>query len=99
MNQSISQTPVNQQFDIHSKLKSTKSHWAYARAAQPHQDGFNYEFSTTFIDGVEFAIYERIDNYFVLVDFFNTYEQACEDAKKIIDSHPDLKKLISSRQI
>ncbi|MEH5091087.1 hypothetical protein PO467_21200, partial [Enterobacter kobei] len=72
------------------------SHWCYLRAAQPHQNDFDYEFNTTFIDGLEFAIYERVGNYFVLVDFFKSYEEACDDAKKIIDDHPDIKKMFSA---
>ena len=42
-----------------------------------------------------FDIHERVDNYFVLVDFFKSYEEACDDAKKIIDDHPDIKKMFS----
>ena len=45
---------------------------------------------------MEFAVYERIDNYFVLVDFFKSYDEACADAKKIIDDHPDIKKMFSA---
>ena len=42
------------------------------------------------------AVYERIENYFVLVDFFKSYDEACDDAKKIIDEHPDIKKMLST---
>lgn len=98
MNTNSLPKPTNQTFDIHAKLRSSKSHWSYLYASQPHQDGFNYQFNTTFIDGVEFAIYERIDNYFVLVDFFKSYDEACDDAKKIIDAYPDIKKMFESKQ-
>ncbi|ENN5714118.1 hypothetical protein ACEV60_14750 [Enterobacter ludwigii] len=95
MNTTSQPNPPSQAFDIHAKLKAANSHWIYLRAAQPHQNDFDYEFNTTFIDGLEFAIYERVDNYFVLVDFFKSYEEACDDAKKIIDDHPDIKKMFS----
>lgn len=98
MNTNYLPKPTNQTFDIHAKLRSSKSHWSYLYASQSHQDGFNYQFNTTFIDGVEFAIYERIDNYFVLVDFFKSYDEACDDAKKIIDAYPDIKKIFEAKQ-
>ncbi|HAZ8269189.1 TPA: hypothetical protein J8W34_000280 [Citrobacter koseri] len=83
-------------FDIHAKLKSSNTHWSYLHAAQPNQNGINYEFCTTFIDDMEFAIYERIGNYFVLVDFFKSYDEACCDAKKIINNHPDIKRMFTA---
>ncbi|WP_220123679.1 hypothetical protein, partial [Enterobacter hormaechei] len=96
MNITSQPNPASKEFDIHAKLKAANSHWSYLRAAQPHQNDFDYEFNTTFIDGLEFAIYERVGNYFVLVDFFKSYEEACDDAKKIIDDHPDIKKMFSA---
>ncbi|HAV1627899.1 MULTISPECIES: hypothetical protein [Enterobacter cloacae complex] len=96
MNTTSLPNPANQEFDIHAKIKSANSHWSYLRAAQPHQNDFDYEFNTTFIDGLEFAIYARNGDYFVLVDFFKTYNEACNDAKKIIDEHPDIKKMVST---
>lgn len=63
--------PSEPEFDIHAKIKSANSHWSYLRAAQPHQNDFDYEFNTTFIDGLEFAIYARNGDYFVLVDFLS----------------------------
>ncbi|HED2434236.1 TPA: hypothetical protein R4Y37_003533 [Citrobacter freundii] len=89
--------PVSQEFDIHTKLKEANSHWSYLYAAQPHESEFNYQFNTTsFIGEMEFAVYERIDKYFVLVDFFKSYDEACDAAKKIIDDHPDIKKMFSA---
>lgn len=88
------QQEASQEFDIHAKLKSTNANWSYLFAAQPYEDGFNYQFRTNFVDEPEFAIYERIDNYFVLVDFFKSYEEACDDAKKLINEHPDIKNMI-----
>lgn len=96
MNTNSQHKSTNQEFDIHAKLKSTNSHWSYLYAVQPHENGFNYQFNTTFIGEMEFAVYERIDNYFVLVDFFKSYDEACDDAKKIIDDHPDLKRMLSA---
>lgn len=93
----ISQPKATSQiFDIHAKLRAANSHWSYLHAVQPHDKEFDYQFNTTFIDGMEFAIYERVDRYFVLVDFFKSYEYACDDAKKIIDVHPDIKRMFSA---
>lgn len=96
MNTTSLPNPANQEFDIHAKIKSANSHWSYLRAAQPRQNDFDYEFNTTFIDGLEFAIYARNGDYFVLVDFFKSYNEACNDAKKIIDEHPDIKRMLSA---
>lgn len=85
---------VSQEFDIHAKLKTANSHWSYCHAVQPCEKDFNYQFNTTFVGEMEFALYERIDNYFVLVDFFKSYDEACDDAKKIIDNQPDIKKML-----
>ena len=84
------------EFDIHAKLKAANSHWSYCYAVQPCEKGFKFQFNTTFVGEIEFAVYERIDNYFVLVDFFKSYDEACADAKKIIDDHPDIKKMFSA---
>ena len=96
MNITSQPKPTSQEFDIHAKLKAANSHWSYCYAVQPCEKGFNYQFYTTFIGEMEFAVYERIDNYFVLVDFFKSYDEACDDAKKIIDDHPDLKRMFSA---
>lgn len=96
MNTNSQPKPISQIFDIHAKLRSTNSHWSYCYAVQPFVKGFNYQFNTTFVGEMEFAVYERIDNYFVLVDFFKSYDEACDDAKKIIDDHPDIKKMFSA---
>lgn len=94
--QSKSATP---EFDIQEKLKSSGTHWNYLHIAQPHQDGFDYEFNTILGDEIEFAIYERCGSYFVLVDFFKNYDEACQNAKRIIDEHPDVKSLFSNRSV
>jgi hypothetical protein len=75
------------------------THWSHRFSAQPHDEGFNYQFRTTCVDGVEFVVYERIDNCFVLVDFFKSYDEACDDAKNIIDDHPDIKRMFSANQL
>ncbi|EAT3896358.1 hypothetical protein ET369_16510, partial [Salmonella enterica] len=72
------------------------SRWFYCYAVQRFEKEFNYQFNTSFVDEMEFAVYERIDNYFVLVDFFKSYDEACDDAKKIIDDHPDIKKMFAA---
>ncbi|WP_449556830.1 hypothetical protein [Huaxiibacter chinensis] len=96
MNMSPQPKPDSHEFDIHNKLKASNSHWSYLYAAQSRDDGFNYQFMTVLIDEPEFAVYERIDNYFILVDFFNSYEDACDRAKEIIDSHPDLVRMLAT---
>ncbi|HHA1525555.1 TPA: hypothetical protein ACOED2_000604 [Enterobacter hormaechei subsp. xiangfangensis] len=96
MNIASQPNSASQGFDIHAKLKASNSHWSYCHAVQPHDKGFDYQFNTTFVGEMEFAIYERIENYFVLVDFFKSYDEACDDAKKIIDEHPDIKKMLSA---
>ncbi len=95
MNKSSQPNTASKEFNIHDKLRAASTHWSYCFAAQPYEDGFNYQFRTTFVDGMEFAIYERIGNYFVLVDFFSSYDEACDDAKSIIDGLPDIKKMFS----
>ncbi|HIA0139235.1 TPA: hypothetical protein ACWOSZ_001161 [Salmonella enterica subsp. enterica] len=97
MNKSSQPNAASKEFNIHDKLRAAKTHWIYCFAAQPHDEGFNYQFRTTFFDVIEFAIYERIGNYFVLVDFLMSYDEACDDAKKIIADHPDIKKIFSAR--
>lgn len=96
MNITSQPNPVNEEFDIHAKLKAANSHWAYCYAVQPCEKGFNYQFNTTFLGEMEFAVYEHIDNYFVLVDFFKSYDEACDAAKKIIDDHHDIKRMFSA---
>ncbi|ENB7197920.1 hypothetical protein ABIH54_004598 [Enterobacter bugandensis] len=96
MNTTPQPNPASQAFDIHAKLRAANSHWSYCHAVQPHDKGFDYQFNTTFVGEMEFAVYERIENYFVLVDFFKSYDEACADAKKIIDDHPDIKKMFSA---
>ena len=86
---------ISQKFDIHAKLKAAKSYWSYAYAVQLREKGFNYQFHARFVDETEFAVYELINDYFVLVDFFKSYDEACDDAKKIIDKYPDIKNMLS----
>ncbi|HGU6444647.1 TPA: hypothetical protein ACNABU_005406 [Citrobacter amalonaticus] len=80
-------------FDIHQKLKCSKSLWDYMHIEEPHQSNANYELVTIFLDEMEYAIYERHGCYFVLIDFFKNYDEACDEAKSIIDNNPELKKL------
>ncbi|EOA3870156.1 hypothetical protein ACH07K_001784 [Salmonella enterica] len=96
MNITSQPNPASQEFDIHAKLRAANSHWSYCYAVQHFEKEFNYQFNTSFVDEMEFAVYERIDNYFVLVDFFKSYDEACDDAKKTIDDHPDIKRMLSA---
>lgn len=81
-------------FDIHEKLKMNikngGENYSYLKATQPHQGDAKVELITIHHPEVKFLLYERTGNYFVLIDFFKSYAEACEEAKKIIDSH-DLK--------
>lgn len=81
----------NKPFCIHEKLKSEKSHWPYAfSVAQIHGDA-KAQLNTCLLDKPEFAVYERVGNYFVLVDFANDYWSLNDNAKKIIDKNPKAK--------
>lgn len=96
MNKKLQPKQSNQEFDIQAKLKASNSNLSYLRAVQPHDKDFNYQFNTTLINGTEFSIYERKDDYFILVDFFKSYSEACDHAKKIIDDYPDIKRMVTS---
>ncbi|SAI93511.1 hypothetical protein [Enterobacter hormaechei] len=78
---------------IIEKLKSSGANWSYLKIAQPHQDGANFEIIQLLEDEIEFAIYERQGLYFVLVDFFKSYEEASDYAKSIIGNNEALTKL------
>lgn len=88
----------NSTFDIHSKLLSQNSHWSYAHVIQPYQENSNFEMATTLVDKIEFAIYKRDGDYMILVDFFSSYEEACEEAKSILDSFPSAKSSVEAWQ-
>jgi len=82
---------------IHEKLKSNNRNcWAYWFATTS-EDNANYLFKTKFTGGVEHAVYERIDDGFVIVDFFTSYETASKEAKEIIDKCPDIKSSWSNK--
>ncbi|HAV1976487.1 TPA: hypothetical protein JG987_003925 [Enterobacter hormaechei subsp. steigerwaltii] len=99
MKKSSHQNTGSKKFNIDDKLRGSNTHLTHRFSAQPHDAGFNYQFRTTCVAGVEFAVYERIDNCFVLVDFFKSYDEACDDAKNIIDDYPDIKRMISANQL
>lgn len=91
MNNSI----VQQQFDIHQKLRANHSHWSYLHSVCPKDLGCNYQLITDLrTDEWEYALYQRHDGYFILVDFFKNYNEACEEAKVIINNHPKIKAAI-----
>ncbi|WP_353613933.1 hypothetical protein [Mangrovibacter phragmitis] len=96
MNTTSQSKQASLEFDIHAKLRSANSHWSYLYATQPHDEGCNYQFITNFVDGIEFAVYKRIDNYFILVDFFKSYDEACKDAKEIINTNPEIKMMLTT---
>ncbi|MEF3137472.1 hypothetical protein J8995_18580 [Klebsiella quasipneumoniae subsp. quasipneumoniae] len=81
-------------FDIHAKLKSLNECWSFAIRTQPHNHGYDFEFCTRFIPDLTFAIYKRIGDYFVLVDFFSSYDEACDEAKDILCIYPEVRDLI-----
>lgn len=85
-------------FDIHKKLLTKESNWSYAHLIQPHQENSNFELITTLVDKIEFAIYKRDGDYMILVDFFSSYEEACEEARSILDSFPSAKSSVEAWQ-
>lgn len=95
MNALVKDNTQNEEFDIQEKLKRSGSCWSYMRLAQPFQAGFNYEFITKLLVNIEFAIYERVGDYFFLVDFFENYEDASEQAKDILNAYTDFKKNVT----
>lgn len=84
-------------FDIHEKLKINIKNggesYSYLKDIPSHQNDVNFEFITITIPEITFLIYRKLGNYFVLVDFFNNYEDACDEAKEIINEK-DLKQTI-----
>lgn len=46
---------------------------------------------TNFIGGTEYALYKRIDRYFVLIDFFECYEEANQEARDVINKNQKLR--------
>ena len=84
-------------FDVSEKLRSMNSHWSLVTPVQNYHGDSNYEFITAMVGETEFAIYKRQGVLFVLVDFFKNYEEACKEAKEIIDSYPDVKSVFQER--
>jgi len=78
-------------FDIHQKLKAAGSELSYFMPVSGHNENATYVLFTSPFDVPEHQIYERNELGFVLVDFFNTYEEACAHAKEILDKSPKLK--------
>ncbi|RDL26848.1 hypothetical protein [Serratia fonticola] len=85
-----------QPFCIHEKLKANNSHWSYAFAVSPIYGDAKYQLNTCLVGKVEFSVYKRVGNYFVLVDFSDDYNSMNEEAKKIIDRNPSAKASIMS---
>ncbi len=78
-------------FDIHQKLKAAGSELSYFMPASKHNENATYVLFTSLFDVPEYQIYERNEFGFVLVDFFNSYDEACPHAKEILDNSPKLK--------
>lgn len=88
----------NEKFSIHSKLLLTNTHWSYCFHILPHQENSIHEMRVSDFeeDGYEFAIYKRDGDYMILVDFFKSYEEACKEAKDILNEFPKAKGTITS---
>ncbi|EIV9539205.1 hypothetical protein MBN59_002441 [Klebsiella pneumoniae] len=91
MSNTTPQIPTIPAFDIHAKLKSLNECWSFAIRTQPHNHGYDFEFCTRYIPDLTFAIYKRIGDHFVLVDFFSSYDEACDEAKNILDIYPNIR--------
>ncbi len=99
----MSDTQINVQttsFDIHQKLKAVGSELSYFMPVSGQNENAKFVLFTSLLDVPEYQIYERNEFGFVLVDFFNTYEEACTHAKDILDKSPKLKDSVcfSSKQ-
>ena len=73
-------------FDIHQKLKDKKSALTYLFIAHESEAIAKNKLITSFDDNdeMEFALYTRDGNYFILVDFFSNISEACPEAVEII---------------
>ncbi|VTP13195.1 hypothetical protein PUATCC27989T_01029 [Phytobacter ursingii] len=90
----IAPKAVSNKFDVSQKITEKSSLWPYSKPSKPYQDGFNFQFESILSDVIEFALYERHGDQFVIVDFFNSYDEACDEAKEFLDNHKDLKTMI-----
>lgn len=90
MNNTSSNTQPNS-FDINQKLQAYGSCLSYFMPVSTHNENATYVLFTSLLDVPEYQIYERNELGFVLVDFFNTYEEACPHAKEILYKSPKLK--------
>ncbi|AYH32993.1 hypothetical protein [Pectobacterium parmentieri] len=100
MNISGHLTPIenNQLLDTYQKLKQSGSHYPLLLASNTITATQKYIIQLIDYNFFEFALYKNVDGYFLLVDFFNEYEEANEEAKKIIDGSEKFKKFILSNQ-
>ena len=90
----MTDTQINIQttsFDIHQKLKAAGSELSYFMPVSGHNENATYILFASLFDVPEYQIYERNEFGFVLVDFFNSYEEACTHAKEILDKSPKFK--------
>lgn len=93
----MSNSEIKKPFDIHQKLRASCSHWGYLHAAEPWHGDCSFQLITDLSgDEYEYALYQRVEgDYFCLVDFFKNYNEACEEAKNIINNHPKYKSAIN----
>lgn len=75
-----------QHFDIHKKLKKCGRGLSYMYQPHPTHEGKEYILITCWGEAFEYALYKRMGNYFLLVDFFTDFNSACDEAKIIIRS-------------
>jgi hypothetical protein len=82
----------NKKFNVCEKLNASSTHWAYSKPAQAYQDGFDFQLETILADEIEFASTngKEINLSFWI---FNSYNEACDEAKAILDTHKDIKKM------
>lgn len=83
-------------FDIHKKLKEFNNGLSYAFPASPFHVGKNYILNATYLGNVEFSLYKRVGENFILIDFFTNLNSACAEAKEIIDTSGIDKKVFGS---
>lgn len=81
-------------FCIHKKIKEKKANWSYIRTPDSFTENLEAFLITSLTGEVEHAVYEKCSAGFMLVDFFNNYEQACHQAKEILNNSPALKNCV-----
>lgn len=83
LTQVTSEAP-NQTFCIHKKLKECGHGLSYMFQPHPMHEDAKFILNTSYGEEIEYSLYKRAKNYFLLVDFFTDLDSACEEAKEII---------------